>query len=181
MTCRSWVGGNAAHVALLVDSRRRLLGGLDRRRVLRLFAGGLQTTSVGDDICWWTPGVVVDCRWNLARSRPADLPVDAPRRERGNLVGVVLRSVWPYGPSHTWHGFAILESVFFPGGFVDSLPPLQDPLTLGWMWPRSRVGESACVLRAFDLSSRGVHIPPEVRIRPGQGRRTCPGLGGTGS
>lgn len=49
-------------------------------------------------------------------------------------------------------------------GVVDSASPLQESLTLGWMWPRSRMGESACVLRAFDLSPRGVHIPPEMRI-----------------
>lgn len=144
-------------------------------------AGGLQAALVGDDIFWWTPDVVVECQWSLARSRPSDLLVDAPRSERGNLVGVVLRSVWSSGPSHTWHGFVILEFGFSLGGFVVSIPPLQDLLTLGWMWPRSRVGESACVLRAFDLSSQGVHIPPEARLRPGQGRRTCPGLGGIGS
>jgi hypothetical protein len=69
---------------------------------------------------------------------------------------------------------------FSLAGVVDSTPPFQDSLTLGWLWPRSRVGESACVLRASDLSSRGVHIPPEVRYRPGQGRRACPGLGGIG-
>lgn len=42
---------------------------------------------------------------------------------------------------------------------MDSVPPSQDLLTLGWLWPRSRVRESACVLRAFDLSPQGVHIP----------------------
>lgn len=38
------------------------------------------------------------------------------------------------------------------GGVVDSASSLQGSLTLGWMWPRSRMGESACVLRASDLS-----------------------------
>ena len=70
-------------------------------------------------------------------------------------------------PSHTWHGFAILDCGSLLGGVVDPTLPSQGSLTLGWLWPRSRAGESACVLRAFDLSSRGVHIPPEARCRPG--------------
>lgn len=40
------------------------------------------------------------------------LLVDALRRERSYPLGVVLCSVWLYGPSHTWHEFAILELVF---------------------------------------------------------------------
>jgi hypothetical protein len=110
---------------------------------------------------------VVECQWTLARSRRFSLLVDALGSERGDLPGVVLRSVWSQDLSHTWHGFAILGRDSLLDSAVDSALPSQDSLTLGWLWPRSRVGESACVLRAFDLSSRGVHIPPEVRCRPG--------------
>lgn len=41
----------------------------------RLFSGGLQMASVGND-CWWIPGVVVECQWTLARSRLPYLLVD---------------------------------------------------------------------------------------------------------
>ena len=53
------------------------------------------------------------------------------------------------------------------GSVVDSALLFQDSLALGWLWPRSRVGESACVLRAFDLSSRGVHIFPGSEVSTG--------------
>ena len=124
---------------------------------------------------------MVEYQWTLARSRSFELLANALGSERGYLLGVVPRSVWSYDPSHTWHEFAIPEYGSLLGGAVDTALPFQDSLTLGWLWPRSRVGESACVLRAFDLSSRDVHIPLEARCRPGQGRRTCPGLGGLGS
>jgi hypothetical protein len=117
---------------------------------------------------------VVECQWTLARSHLFELPVDALRGERDYLLGVVPRSVWSYDPSHTWHEFAILECDSLMAALWIQYFPSQDSFTLGWLWPRSRTGESACVLRALDLSSRGVHIPLEARCRPGQGRRTCP-------
>jgi hypothetical protein len=110
-----------------------------------------------DSRCW------VECQWTLARSRQSSLRVDALGSERRNLPGVVPRSVWSQDPSYTWHRSAILERGSLLGSVVDSALPSQESLTLGWLWPRSRVGESTCVLRTLNLSSQGVHILPEVR------------------
>lgn len=75
-----------------------------------LFAGGLQAALVGGDIAG---GLQVS--WPGASGLwlglvSFDLLVDALGREREYLLGVVPRSVWLHGPSHTWHGFAILEN-----------------------------------------------------------------------